>query len=115
MPVLFQLFHYTKSKPTPKLANPLLANIRLNRGENEVRKSPVQKKQEEYEKYLGPGCYDMPREFDKNLGDIKGNPLVSKDKRFHAERKMGPGPGQYTNEEMNTWNRRTFNLLFSNE
>ena len=35
--------------------------------------------------------------------------------RFNGGDKLGPGPGQYTNEELNDWNTKTFNLLFINE
>ena len=62
------------------IANPILANIRLNRGEgtNEPKRQNVQHKTEEYEKYLGPGCYEMPRDFDRGMLDAKGNVIVSK-------------------------------------
>jgi len=59
-------------------SNPILANIRLNRGNEDTKNTTGMKKNEEYDKYLGPGCYELAREFDKNLMDIKGNPLISK-------------------------------------
>lgn len=74
----------------------------------------VLKKADEHEKYLGPGCYDMPREFDNVKYDAKGNLIMGTDKRFKENVSHGPGPGYYVAEDQSKWNKKTYNLLFNN-
>jgi hypothetical protein len=88
----------------------------MNQGENKTKTDRFgAPKINEQQQYLGPGCYELSREFDKAQIDSKGNALISKETRFKQEHKMGPGPGHYTNEENNPWSKRTYNLLFNNE
>ena len=49
-----------------------------NKEINTQKKALEQRKAENYERYLGPGCYDLTREFDNPQTITKGNPLVSK-------------------------------------
>ena len=77
--------NYSKLIPS-HVANPVLANIKMNRGGANANVNTVKEiidrfpmpKIEEHQKYLGPGCYEMPREFDRNSPDTKGNLIVAK-------------------------------------
>jgi len=53
----------------------------------------------------------MPRDFDNHKYGVKGS--IPKDKRFKSKKNIGPGPGAYTNQELNPWNKKTYNLLFN--
>ena len=85
----------------------------------------LEKKMDENDKYLGPGCYDMPREFDRAQLDYKGSAAVSKvisdwfkgkqEQRFKHDVNPIPGPGHYGGEDTNPWNKKTYNLLLNNE
>ena len=72
------------------------------------------RRMEENESYLGPGYYNMPREFDQSRIPIQANSNSSKEKRFKAASNVVPGPGFYK-EEISLWNKKSFNLLFNNE
>jgi len=51
----------------------------MNPEENKTKpqRFPSQKTNEQ-QQYLGPGCYEMSREFDKNMAETKGNLITSK-------------------------------------
>ncbi len=63
----------------PRIENPLQSNLKLNRQLNKSANDRLPMgKADDHEKYLGPGCYDMPREFDKPNMESKGSVLISK-------------------------------------
>ena len=66
-----------------------------------------------YDEYLGPGYYCIPREFEQTRIKFKGNIITSKDTRFKDDGNGIPGPGDYQLNEMNPWNKKTYNLLFN--
>ena len=65
--------------PNNLLANSMLTNPKAK--DNIQSKKIPPKENDNYEKYLGPGCYEINREFDKSQTGGKGNPIVTKVKR----------------------------------
>jgi len=73
-----------------------------------------ERKRDSCEDFLGPGYYCMPREFEQADVRVKKNIMFSKDERFKKQKSNVPGPGQYQDNVINLWNKRTFNLCFNN-
>eukprot|EP00826_Nyctotherus_ovalis_P055317 TRINITY_DN7336_c0_g1_i7.p2 TRINITY_DN7336_c0_g1~~TRINITY_DN7336_c0_g1_i7.p2 ORF type:complete len:198 (-),score=33.05 TRINITY_DN7336_c0_g1_i7:138-731(-) len=93
---------YTIQAETKKLqmryaANPVLANSNAN----------AKRIREEDENYLGPGYYDLQRDFEEK--GMRYNFFIPKDKRFRYEEEVTPGPGQYPVQEYDHWNKPSFN------
>lgn len=77
-----------------------------------MRRFPV-RRADRSEDYLGPGYYNMPREFDGGRYGVQG--AISKEQRFKKSKDSGPGPGDYSSQESNPWNKKTYNLLFNTD
>lgn len=107
--------------------NPLLANLKAKRGINPAFTSNAErfpiKKVDEAETFLGPGYYEQQSTFEKGsntgvIGNVVSNTrsqhFLSNAPRF-KEKIQGenPGPGHYSNEDLNNWFKRTYNMIFT--
>jgi len=61
-----------------KVANPLLSNERTIYEKEAQQELLKQRAADSYEKYLGPGCYHVDRDFDHVQRIDIGNPMTSK-------------------------------------
>lgn len=109
--------------------NPLLANLKAKRGINPAFSSNAQrfpdKKVDEAETFLGPGYYEQQSTFDRQSSipgpqaaaqaNTRSQNFLSQAPRFHEVQKKQeiPGPGHYSNEDLNTWFKRTYNMIFT--
>jgi len=66
-------------------------------------------------KYLGPGCYNIVREFEPSSFKFQGSIFMPKGERFKEKKNNSPGPRHYQKNDINPWNKKTFNLLFNKE
>ena len=88
--------------------NPLLAGI----GENKKREAAFNSKSQRFsgnsqEAPLGPGTYDPKLPGHKPA-------FIPKASRFQDKaRGSNPGPGSYYDEQLGTWNKRSYNILFT--
>lgn len=55
----------------------------------------------------GPGAYDW------KLKNSNSKVIISNEDRFKSAPKKGPGPGEYFEECEDKWNKKSFNVLFS--
>lgn len=76
-----------------------------------------QAKIDENQKFLGPGYYEQ-KTFVDEVKQKKGSKFVSQEPRFQKstgfkkQQKAMPGPGSYNINEMETWNKQSFNMMF---
>jgi len=88
--------------------NPLLAGL----GENKKREAAFNSKSQRFgaqtpEGLLGPGSYDPKLQSRKPA-------FIPKASRFREKAVVGlPGPGTYFDEQTGTWNKRSYNILFT--
>eukprot|EP00826_Nyctotherus_ovalis_P006803 TRINITY_DN11651_c0_g1_i5.p4 TRINITY_DN11651_c0_g1~~TRINITY_DN11651_c0_g1_i5.p4 ORF type:complete len:108 (+),score=8.59 TRINITY_DN11651_c0_g1_i5:1519-1842(+) len=94
------------------IATSLLTAIKKNELKGNLQNFSNKKARKGVGSYLGPGSYNLLRDFDIPKNSSRGNPFVSKDQRFKKEGKEGPGPGQYMCNN-NPWHLRTFNSLYN--
>lgn len=116
-----------RKKVEAGVGNPLLANLKAKRGINPAFSSNAErfpaKKVDEAETFLGPGYYEQQSTFEKNstavgsqsaIGNAKSQNFLSQAARFKENAKKDvPGPGHYSNEDLNTWFKRTYNMIFT--
>jgi hypothetical protein len=72
---------------------------------------------------LGPGYYEQQSTFDANRNSItagtnvrqgiKGNFLVAAPRFGEIGKNETPGPGHYSNDDLNGWFKRTYNMIFT--
>lgn len=82
----------------------------------------------EAETYLGPGYYEVPATFDKKAPGPtpmvpgvnislppRSQTFMSHAPRFNDEKNKValPGPGHYSNEDLNNWFKRSYNMIFT--
>ena len=78
------------------------------------------------ETYVGPGYYNVDISLDKkaNQPTIPGvnmalpprsQTFLSQEERFRNEQNktVVPGPGHYSNEDLNNWFKRSYNMIFT--
>lgn len=121
------------------LGNPLLANLKAKRqaaaiargsnfGFNSNAERFPEKRPVESETYLGPGYYEVPNPFDRKtqsqVANIPGvnislpprsQTFLSQAPRFGDDKTKTaiPGPGHYSNEDLNNWFKRSYNMIFT--
>ena len=62
---------------------------------------------------MGPGAYSKSKPHLKKTESVKLKlPLGGSTERFASKERLSPAPGEYN--ELNKWNKRTFNLKFLN-
>jgi len=91
------------------------AMINKHNSKNRLRDKVIPRNEENQEDYLGPGYYYIPREFDETTLGFKGNTIIPKGKRFQEKINDIPGPGAYMGNNMDQWNKKTYNLIFNND
>ena len=102
-------------------ANPLLANLKAKRGINPAFSSNAPRFQErrvdEPEAFLGPGYYEQQSTFDPSKSansQNKNMKFLTHAQRFGDMKKVEvPGPGHYSNEDLNSWFKRSYNMIFT--
>lgn len=128
-----------RQKVEAGLGNPLLANLKAKRqaddknstlfGFNSNAERFPSKHIPESETYLGPGYYDVQASMDKRSQPAQSSTVpgvnvtlpprsqtfLSQAQRFGDDknRAVVPGPGHYSNEDMNTWFKRSYNMIFT--
>ncbi len=113
-----------RKKVEAGVGNPLLANLKAKRGiiapfSCNARRFE-DKKVEESDTFLGPGYYEQASMFERknqSLNVNRSQNFMSQAPRFIAGQppKVGetPGPGHYSNEDLNNWFKRSYNMIFT--
>jgi hypothetical protein len=72
---------------------------------------------DEAETFLGPGYYEQQQTFDVKPTSThnKSQNFLSSAPRFipNKNKVEVPGPGQYSNEDLNNWYKRSYNMIFT--
>ena len=123
-----------RQKVESGLGNPLLANLKAKRqaddkatsfGFNTNAERFPSKHIPESDTYLGPGYYDVQTAFEKKTQSQvvpgvnvalppRNQTFLSQAPRFGEDKnKQAPGPGHYSNEDMNGWFKRSYNMIFT--
>ena len=115
--------NYEKERKSQASSNPHLNKLRAQRGLNPGFSSNAprfnEKKVDEPDTFLGPGYYEQQSAFDpsKSVGGVgaKGQKFLSQAERFNHQKKGVeiPGPGHYSSEDLNSWFKRSYNMIFT--
>lgn len=108
------------SSPKPKrIKGELVENnysiINRHNSKKWLRERVIPRNEENQDDYLGPGYYYIPRDFDETTLGFKGNTIIPKDKRFKEQVNDIPGPGAYIDNNVDQWNKKTYNLIFNSD
>ena len=75
---------------------------------------------DEAEQFLGPGYYEQQSIFEQGKGPggkgdskfLSNAPRFREGKEKKAEGGV-PGPGHYSNDDLNNWFKRSYNMIFT--